>query len=271
MESHKSWISPDQRIHKNVLSEGKNGLKPTENCECIIDVFASTYDVKRYNESSFIIGDSNNSFERLLDIVLTTMNKDEKAKIVFKLNEEKVEFTLKLTEFKSDGFIFEWDAKKKLELALKHKQKGIELFKGMYYVDASHRFSKAIKLLSSIPIAVDEPPTVIDGLPICEVYSLKSILYNNLASCYLKHRNYEVVIELCNRVLQRETNNVKAMYKMAVSYYELHDYHKALETLEYVLKLDPQNKAAADRMKDFVQKVNETNAKVNAMFKKMFT
>ncbi|KAI4468415.1 peptidylprolyl isomerase [Holotrichia oblita] len=266
-----TWISPDQRIQKYIISMGKNGLKPTENCECIMDVSASTYDVKRYNESSFVVGDSSDSFERLLDILLTTMNEGEKAKVVFKLKEKNVEFTLELIEFKSDGFIFEWDAKKKFELASKHKERGTELFKIMHYIDASHRFSKAIKLLSSIPIAVDKPPTVIDDLPICEVYSLKTVLCNNLASCYLKHRDYEVVIELCKRVLQREANNVKALYKMAVSYYEVHDYHKALETLEYVLKLDPENKAAADRMKDFTQKVNETNAKVNAMFKKMFT
>ncbi|GJQ66260.1 hypothetical protein Trydic_g4311 [Trypoxylus dichotomus] len=140
----------------------------------------------------------------------------------------------------------------------------------MQYVDASHRFSKAIKLLSSIPIAVDEPPTIVDGLTVSEIYSLKAILCNNLSSCYLKHHDYDIVIELCKKVLEQDDRNVKAMYKLAISYFEVHDYHKALEKLECVLKLDPENKAATDKMKDFVQKVNETNARVNAMFKKMF-
>lgn len=270
MSSQDTWISPDKRIKKVILIFGNNGLKPTENCKCSVIISDTKYDVKKYNESPVVIGDSNNSFERLLHIVLTTMNQGEKAKIIFTLKEKEVELLLELKAFKSDGFIFDWHAKKKYEMAFKHKEAGIDLFKETLYVDASHRFSKAIKLLASIPIPVDETPTKIDDLPISDVYSLKCILYNNLASCYLKHGGYETVIDLCKRVLQQDANNVKAIYKMAVSYYEVHDYHKALKAIESVLKLDPENKAATEKMKIFVQKVNETNARVDAMIKKMF-
>ncbi|XP_022911895.1 FK506-binding protein-like [Onthophagus taurus] len=265
------WISPDERIKKIIIKEGEHGLKPTENCECKINITNCDFNVEKYNNYPVVVGQSDDSFERLLDIVLTMMKINELANVSFLLNKNNtVTLTLHLIEFKSNGFIFEWNAKTKFDLSLKHKTRGVELFKENRYIDASHRFSKATKLLSSIPIDVELKPNEIDNVKIEEIETLKSNLYNNLASCQLRNQNYEHVIVLCDRVLSVDPKNLKAMYKLAVALDGVHNIDKAFDVLKELLELDPQNKAAGEKFNSVQIKVKKNNAKVNAMIKKMF-
>ncbi len=41
--------------------------------------------------------------------------------------------------------------------------------------------------------------------------------YNNLALCYLKLKNYELVISFTNQVLAHDDSNVKARYRRALA------------------------------------------------------
>ncbi len=45
--------------------------------------------------------------------------------------------------------------------------------------------------------------------------------YNNLALCYLKLKNYELVVSFTNQVLGQDPDNVKARYRRALAYKEL--------------------------------------------------
>ncbi|KAF2897751.1 hypothetical protein ILUMI_08414 [Ignelater luminosus] len=137
-------------------------------------------------------------------------------------------------------------------------------------MDASYRFGKGLKILCSIPIEVDEPPEEVDGIKVEVLDQLKAMLYNNLAACYLKHCDYETVLTLCPKVLQLDPNNIKALYKQAVAKCGTHDYEGSQKILLELLRLDPENKAASDKLKLVNVKVAESNARVNAMIKKMF-
>lgn len=45
--------------------------------------------------------------------------------------------------------------------------------------------------------------------------------YNNLALCYLKLKNYELVVSFTNQVLGQDADNVKARYRRALAFKEL--------------------------------------------------
>lgn len=270
MAEEELWESPDKKIRKVVIKVGDVGLKPYENTSCKISIYNCDVDIaKGYcGVRDVVVGENDSEFGRLLDRCLQTMNKNEEANVTFKLNVD-VSFTLHLISFKLNGFIYEWDAKQKFQLALNHKEKGNELFKDRY-VDASHRFSKALKILCSIPIEVERPPQVIDTIKVSEIEKLKAKLYNNLASCYLKHGDNETVIELCGKVLTYDPTNVKALYKRGVAWCNERDYEKAKDDLQKLVDLEPNNKAAKDKLAFATAKLQEAQAKVNCIVKKMF-
>ncbi|KAL7876808.1 hypothetical protein SRHO_G00034510 [Serrasalmus rhombeus] len=67
--------------------------------------------------------------------------------------------------------------------------------------------------------------------------------YNSLAACLLQMElvNYERVKEYCLKVLRKEGENFKALYRSGVAYYHLGDYHKALHYLQESHKQQPSD------------------------------
>lgn len=65
--------------------------------------------------------------------------------------------------------------------------------------------------------------------------------YNSLAACLLQAElvNYERVKEYCLKVLKKEGDNFKALYRSGVAYYHLGDYDKALHYLKEANTREP--------------------------------
>uniref|UniRef100_UPI00398F1F4E tetratricopeptide repeat protein 9A n=1 Tax=Pristiophorus japonicus TaxID=55135 RepID=UPI00398F1F4E len=65
--------------------------------------------------------------------------------------------------------------------------------------------------------------------------------YNSLAACLLQAElvNYERVKEYCLKVLKKEGDNFKALYRSGVAYYHLGDYDKALHYLKEARNREP--------------------------------
>ncbi len=53
--------------------------------------------------------------------------------------------------------------------------------------------------------------------------------YNNLSLCYLKLKNYEVVVSFTNQVLGQDSGNVKARYRRGLAYTELKRTDEAIK------------------------------------------
>ncbi|KAL2098734.1 hypothetical protein ACEWY4_005214 [Coilia grayii] len=67
--------------------------------------------------------------------------------------------------------------------------------------------------------------------------------YNSLAACLLQMElvNYERVKEYCLKVLRKEGENFKALYRSGVAYYHLGDFNKALYYLKESHKQEPSD------------------------------
>ncbi|KAG7277069.1 hypothetical protein CRUP_031282 [Coryphaenoides rupestris] len=67
--------------------------------------------------------------------------------------------------------------------------------------------------------------------------------YNSLAACLLQMElvNYERVKEYCLKVLRKEGENFKALYRSGVAYYHLGDFQKALHYLNQSHKQEPSD------------------------------
>ncbi|KAF5293260.1 hypothetical protein FQR65_LT11000 [Abscondita terminalis] len=266
-----NWISPDEKILKEIIISGRIGLKPTENSKCYINVTDCDSDLSALGQTRFyVLGESDSEIYRLLDNCLMMMHSGEIAKVTFDLG-SKHTFTIELVNFEIEELVHEWNAQKKYNLAVKHKTRGVELFHESHFIDASYRFGKGLKLLCSIPVEINPPFTEIDGVSLQDINNLKLNLYNNLASCFLRCHNYHAVSNLCQKIFETDNTNIKALYKYGLAMCELQDYEKSQNTFLALLKIDPDNKAAAAKLKFVNAKVAQTNVKVNEIFKKMFS
>lgn len=268
VKGEKMWKSPDGKINKVVVTEGIWGKKPSEYSQYEVLITDCPEIFLEFNNRSLVLGDSDNAVERILDLCLITMNEGETAK--FNVPSENWDFTVKLIKVNVRGLIYQWNAKRKFEIAQKYKDKGVELFKSERAKDAAFRFSKALKILHSIPIDVEATPDVIDTVKLDDINTLKATLYSNLSSYYFKLKAWQQIIDACKKTLQYDFENIKAHYKLGVAYISDRNFEEAEKELNFVLAKEPNNKAAADHMKHVKAKLREAEEKMNNLIKKMF-
>lgn len=263
------WESPDKKIQKYIITHGNFGLKPELGTKCTFKVTNSIKELEAI--SSITIGDEQNVLERYLVNCLRTMNKLETATFKLKqLQNEDVSVTITLTDFEFDGFIYEWDAKKKLNYALRYKDLGVNLFKLKNNKEAAIKFITALKILSIIPIDVETKPDEVDGVAVSEIEQLKANLFNNLSSCYFRNNKWQMVIDLCSKVLAVDNKNVKALYKIAVAYMNDRNFEKSAEYFKVLLEIESDNKNASEKLKYVESEIHAANLRVNSMIKQMF-
>lgn len=263
------WESPDGKIKKNVICVGTLQFKPTEGTRCKLQISDSSIDLDQF--STFTVGDVDGDIGRQLEICVTTMFEKEKSSFVVNLDNHIVNFTLDLMEMKFDGFLYDWDAKKKYDYSNFQNDQGKKHFKEDNIREAGFRFNKGLKIICSIPIDVQDTPSIIDTVPLKDISQLKATLYNNLASCFFRKEQWHLVINFCNKVFLYDKDNVKASYRAAISYLKDRNFEKADEYLKKVLEQEPYNKSALEHHKFVKVKLREANVKCDKMAKKMIS
>lgn len=102
------------------------------------------------------------------------------------------------------------------------------------------------------------------------IFLLQVKLYNNLAHCQLQYNEYDAVIQLCDRALKYDADNIKAFYRRCTAYAGLNMYEEAWADIQRALSIDPNDKASLQKalsIKPMVEKINQNYANV---IKKMF-
>jgi FK506-binding protein 4/5 len=278
-------------FHKEIITQGVWGDRPREGGKCIVNIddivtenialdevqhaTLSIYLDSEFN-GSLIIGDSDTDIDRSLERCIQTMLPMEVSLMILtlppkSLNEtslkaKTVKCKVHLKEIHNKPYIFEWNHSMKYELAMCHKERGVELYRSGRNRDAFLRFSKALKLLITIiPVESDTAAQQRD-----EDVCLRVMLCNNIASCHLQCKNYCHVIEMCNKVLFLEPNNVKALFRRAVAYMETQEFDQAKKDFNQVQRLEPENAAARDKLQELKKWQKKSDAKMAAAIKKMF-
>ncbi|XP_014405687.1 PREDICTED: sperm-associated antigen 1 [Myotis brandtii] len=110
--------------------------------------------------------------------------------------------------------------KEKDFLATREKEKGNEAFKSGDYEEAVKYYTRSISVL----------PTV--------------AAYNNRAQAELKLQNWNSAFQDCEKVLELEPGNVKALLRRATTYKHQNKLQDAMEDLRQVLDAEPDNELA---------------------------
>ncbi|CAL1610501.1 unnamed protein product [Knipowitschia caucasica] len=118
-------------------------------------------------------------------------------------------------------------------LATREKDKGNEAFRAKDFEEAIAYYSRSISIL----------PTV--------------LAHNNRAQAEIKLKHWNSAMKDCQKVLQMEPGNMKALFRCAVVFTNTGRFEPAVEHLRAVLKQEPQNPAA-------LQLLSETEKKMQA-------
>lgn len=181
----------------------------------------------------------------------------------------KVVYTIHLISFERGRDLWELSDQERLEIAKRHKEAGGMLFKLDNTKGAAMCYSKALKYL--IPVDPDiqlEVEHLQDYEK--EIFSLQSVLMLNLAACQLKFQQYPLVVSNCTRVLEMESDNVKALYRRGQALIMMNDFDRAKEDLTKAKKLESGNKAIDEQLKLLETRQQAHEAKYRDALKSMF-
>ncbi|KAE8587293.1 hypothetical protein XENTR_v10021916 [Xenopus tropicalis] len=148
---------------------------------------------------------------------------------------------------------FRGDPGQLIHRSLDFKSQGAQCYKDKKYREAIGKYHRALLELKGLPVDGDNPaaggtqqaPLPGQGRLTEEqrsaVENIEVDCYNSLAACLLQAElvNYERVKEYCLKVLKKEGENFKALYRSGVAFYHLGDYDKALHYLKEAKSRQP--------------------------------
>lgn len=152
-----------------------------------------------------------------------------------------------------------WEIKdnaEKIEAAAKKKDEGNVWFKMGKYSRASKRYGKALDFIEYESSFSEEEKQLSKPLKLsCKL---------NKAACKLKLKDYKEAKELCTKVLEMDSTNVKALYRRAQAHMHLVDLDLAELDIKRALEIDPENrdvKMGYRRLKEKVKEYERRDAK----------
>ncbi|KAM6087330.1 sperm-associated antigen 1 [Chlamydotis macqueenii] len=121
--------------------------------------------------------------------------------------------------------------KEKIFIATREKEKGNEAFASGDYVEAVTYYTRS---LSVIPTAA---------------------AYNNKAQAEIKLQEWDSALQDCEKVLDMEPGNIKALMRRATVHTQLQNYQTAMEDLKKVLCVEPENAIAKKNLLEIENKL----------------
>uniref|UniRef100_A0A8C3RDG5 Sperm associated antigen 1 n=1 Tax=Cyanoderma ruficeps TaxID=181631 RepID=A0A8C3RDG5_9PASS len=121
--------------------------------------------------------------------------------------------------------------REKIFIATREKEKGNEAFATGDYVEAVTYYTRSISVM----------PT--------------AAAYNNKAQAEIKLQDWDSALQDCEKVLDMEPGNIKALMRRATVHSHLQNYQTAIEDLNKVLSVEPENSKAKKSLLEIEKKL----------------
>lgn len=169
-----------------------------------------------------------------------------------------VEYEVELLTFVKVKQAWEMDPDEKIEQAKLLKEEGNKYLKDGKLNTAQKKYIRCQSYLTGFDNDHDE----------CK--QLTKSVHLNLSLLYQKKNNHDEVISNCNKVLEIEENNVKALYRRGQSRLATHDFENAVNDFTKILEVEPENKAAQNGITLAKHKIQEYKQREKKLFAGMF-
>lgn len=126
------------------------------------------------------------------------------------------------------------------------KNQGNDMFKAKNYKDARAFYQRGLDIDAesynpdedTVEANENEKPFDIN-----EFNLIKAVVYSNKAACELSLKNYRRCINDCKKSLSIDSKNIKAYFRMAKAFMMLKLFDESLESIQFGLLLDKDNKS----------------------------
>jgi len=149
----------------------------------------------------------------------------------------------------------------RVEETIRLKTEGNELFKQEKYSEAIRLYEKSMDVWKFIfPREEEDKKKMQDA-------QLPVLL--NMAACQIKLKDYKSAWLSCEKALDIDVKNVKAIFRRGQSYAGQGDFEKARQDMIAAIKLDPKNKDIRAAYEDLKKQELDYKKKQQAMYSKM--
>ncbi|XP_069689452.1 peptidyl-prolyl cis-trans isomerase FKBP4-like isoform X2 [Periplaneta americana] len=269
----------DGGIIRYQINKGEGYITPNEGAEVEVKLVGKHgSNVFEEREVSFPLGEGCEfGICEGLERALEKFKKGEKSRILLKSkyafkSEGKpeleippnadIEYEVELKNFEKAKDCWSLDSKEKLEQARFFKEKGTTYFK-------KEKYALALKMYKKL-ISFTEFDTGFEGEIDSERKALLLVGHLNLAVCFLKLEENVEARDQCNKALEVDPNSEKGLFRRGQANLGLGEPEKAKIDFEAVLKLQPNNKAAATHITLCNKKVKEQKGREKKIYANMF-
>ncbi|KAK1784986.1 hypothetical protein P4O66_018421 [Electrophorus voltai] len=173
-----------------------------------------------------------------------------------------LQYKIKLTAFEKAKESWEMNTGEKLEQSAIVKEKGTQYFKDGKYKQAAVQYKRIVSWL--------EHESGLQGEEEEKAKALRLAAHLNLAMCYLKLHEPSPAFENCDKALELDTSNEKALFRRGEALFVMKEFDRAREDFQRVLQLYPANKAAKSQVVLCQKHLKEQHEKDKRLYANMF-
>ncbi|XP_061907132.1 peptidyl-prolyl cis-trans isomerase FKBP5 [Entelurus aequoreus] len=272
-------LTEDGGIVRRIKVKGDNYLNPNDGATVEVHLEGSCdgrlFDTR---DVTFVVSESEDKGVPLgVDRAMDKMQKGEccilhlspkygfghKGKPEFKIDPDKdVVYEVTLKDFKRAKESWEMDLQEKLSLASETKHKGNLYYKGENYYQAVVQYQRITSWLEmECGNGLEQQNRINDFL---------STAHLNLALCFLRIKDFSQVVQNCNKVIELDPCNEKALYRRGEARLLRNEFTLALADFQQVLQVNAANRAARTQISICRSKMKEYHELDKKTYANMF-
>ncbi|KAJ8245622.1 hypothetical protein GJAV_G00272720 [Gymnothorax javanicus] len=173
-----------------------------------------------------------------------------------------LQYTLKLAAFEKAKESWEMNTAEKLEQSAIVKEKGTQYFKDGKFKQASVQYKRIVSWL--------EHESGLQGEDEQKSRALRLAAHLNLAMCFLKLHEQTQALENCDKALELDESNEKALFRRGEALFAMKEFERARADFQRVVQLYPGNKAAKSQIVLCQRQMKEQHEKDKRLYANMF-
>lgn len=269
----------DGGIVRRIITRGQGYSKPNEGAAVEVTV-EGTLDGRIFyeRELKFEVGDGE-SFDLPPGVEKGIMAMEQGEEAIFTIKpkygfgtagNEKLDvpggatllYKIKLTAFEKAKESWEMNTSEKLEQSVIVKNKGTQYFKEGKYKQASVQYKRIVSWL--------EHETGLQEEDEKKAKALRLAAHLNLAMCYLKIQEPSPALDNCDKALELDSANEKALFRRGEALFAMKEFERAKDDFQRVTQLYPSNKAAKSQVAMCQKRIKEQHEKDKRIYANMF-
>ncbi|KAG7244643.1 hypothetical protein INR49_029662 [Caranx melampygus] len=269
----------DDGIKRRIKVKGEGYTNPNDGATVEVHLEGSCGDrIFDCRDVRFVVGEAEDQAVPLgVDRAMDKMQKGEccvlylkpkyafgsEGKPEYKIGPDKdVVYEVTLKDFQRAKEPWEMDLSEKLGLAEGVKSKGNEYYKAGRYLQAVVHYQRIISWFEMECGSGTEQQKMIKG------FILSAHL--NLALCFLRTKEFSQAVENCNKVLELDENNEKALYRRGEARLYRNEFTLAMADFQQVLQVNSSNRAARAQISICQTKIKEHHEQDKRIYANMF-